>query len=103
MDELHEVLERLRQDKDLKDQLSDAIDTMQRLHERCSNLRIKLLFYVDQGQGLTQQQLAGVHAEIDHLFPRRVKNTGCKWDTDGDGNCGRPLCPHCGDNTSRQS
>lgn len=59
--------------RDLREQLGSAIDTVTKLRERVDLMRNKLLFHVDQGQGLTQEQLVEVYAEIAKLFPRRVR------------------------------
>jgi hypothetical protein len=59
--------------KDLREQLGSAIDTATRLRERVEMVKNKLLFHVDQGDGLTQEQLVEVYAEIAKLFPRRVR------------------------------
>jgi len=56
---------------DLKEQLGDAIDTVVRLRERASVLKARLVFYVDQGEGLTQEQLKEVYVEFEKLFPSR--------------------------------
>lgn len=59
--------------KDLKEQLGSAIDTLMKLRERVANLKIKLVSSLDQGQGLTQEQLVELYEEINRLFPTRVR------------------------------
>jgi len=59
--------------KDLKEQLGGAIETLTKLRERVANLKIKLVSSLDQGQGLTQDQLADLYDEINRLFPTRVR------------------------------
>lgn len=59
--------------KDLKEQLVDAIDTLEKLRIRVADLKIKLVSSVDQGQGLTQDQLVELYEEINRLFPTRVR------------------------------
>lgn len=61
--------------KDLREQLGSAIDTFTKLRDQCELVRNKLLFHLDQGEGLTQEQLADVYADIARLFPRRVRKT----------------------------
>lgn len=61
--------------RDLREQLGGAVDTLTKLRERVDSLKIKLVHHVDQGEGLTQEQLAEVYAEFDRLFPRRVRKT----------------------------
>lgn len=59
--------------RDLREQLGGAVDTLAKLRERVDSLKIKLVHHVDQGEGLTQEQLVEVYAEFDRLFPRRVR------------------------------
>src|SRR4051812_48208213 len=77
------------EDKDLREQLGGVVAMVSRLKDRCDALKNRLLFHVDQGEGLTQIQLAEVYTEINRIL-------GCPRDTDGDGNCGRLACPNCG-------
>lgn len=59
--------------KDLKEQLGGAIETLEKLRGRVADLKIKLVANVDQGQGLTQEQLAELYDEINRLFPTRTR------------------------------
>lgn len=59
--------------RDLREQLGGAMDTLTKLRERVDNLKIKLVHHVDQGEGLTGEELSEVYAEIERLFPRRVR------------------------------
>lgn len=61
--------------RDLREQLGSVMDVVSRLRGQCELVRNKLLFHVDQGEGLTQEQLLEVYAEIAKLFPRRVRKT----------------------------
>jgi len=61
--------------KDLREQLGGAIETLTKLRERCELVKNKLLFHLDQGQGLTQEQLVELYADIEKLFPRRVRKS----------------------------
>ena len=60
---------------DLREQLGGAIDTLTKLRERVEVVQNRLLFLVDQGEGMTQDQVVEVYAEIGRLFPRRVRKT----------------------------
>lgn len=60
---------------DLREQLGGAIDTLTKLRERVETVQNKLLFLVDQGEGMNQDQLAELYVEIGRLFPRRVRKT----------------------------
>lgn len=59
--------------RDLREQLMDAVETLEKLRERVHRLKATLVHHVDQGEGLTREELAGIYAEIDRLFPRRVR------------------------------
>lgn len=59
--------------RDLKDQLGSAIETLEKLRNRVADMKIKLVSHVDQGQGLTQDQLVELYAEVNRLFPTRVR------------------------------
>lgn len=59
--------------QDLREQLYSAVDTLTKLRFRVDALKANLVHHVDQGEGLTKDELAGVYAEIDRLFPRRVR------------------------------
>lgn len=61
--------------QDLREQLNDAIDTVVKLREQGDLLRNRLLFLVDQGEGLTHDQLVEFHSQIVKMFPRRVRRT----------------------------
>jgi len=50
-------------------------DLREKLRERCELVKNKLLFHLDQGQGLTQEQLVELYADIEKLFPRRVRKS----------------------------
>jgi hypothetical protein len=59
--------------QDLREQLDGALDTVTKLRAQGSLLGQKLLFWEDQGEGLTQDQLIWFRAEIMKLFPRRAR------------------------------
>ena len=61
--------------RDLRDQLLSAVEALEKLHERVFRLKARLVHHVDQGEGLTHEELVEVYAEIDRLFPRRVRKT----------------------------
>ena len=61
--------------QDVCEQLRGAVDTINKLQDRVDALKANLVHHVDQGEGLTKDELAGVYAEIDRLFPRRVRKT----------------------------
>lgn len=61
--------------RDLREQLGSAIDMLSSLRGRVDLLKLKLIHHVDQGEGLTQDQLVEVYAEFDRLFPRRVRKS----------------------------
>jgi hypothetical protein len=63
---------------DLREQLNDAIDTVMKLREQGDLVRNRLLFLVDQGDGLTQDQLLAVYTQIAKLFPRRVRRASAE-------------------------
>lgn len=59
--------------QDLKGQLRSAVDMLFVLRGRVDDLKIKLTHHLDQGEGLTHDELSEVCAEIERLFPRRVR------------------------------
>lgn len=59
--------------RDLREQLVGAVETLDKLRSCVDVLKARLVHHVDQGEGLTQEELAGVYAEIDRLFPHRVR------------------------------
>lgn len=73
MSEEQEQLEWMYQD--LKQQLRSAVDMLFVLRGRVDDLKIKLVHHVDQGEGLTSDELSEVYAEIERLFPRRVRKS----------------------------
>ena len=61
--------------RDLREQLSSSVDALIVLHERVFTFRARLVHLVDQGEGLTHDQLVEFYNEIERLFPRRVRKT----------------------------
>jgi CRISPR/Cas system CSM-associated protein Csm2 small subunit len=59
--------------KDLKEQLGGAIETLEKLRGRVADLKINLVHHVDQGHGLTQDQLVVFYSEINNLFPTKIR------------------------------
>lgn len=59
--------------REAREQLMSVLDTLDKLYERVSMLKAKLVHHVDQGEGLTQEELVEIYAEIDRLFPRRIR------------------------------
>lgn len=59
----------------LREQLGEAFDTLTKLLNRVDSMKIKLVHHVDQGEGLTHAELSEVYAEIERLFPRRVRKS----------------------------
>jgi hypothetical protein len=59
--------------RDLREQLGGAVETLTKLRDKCELVKNRLLFFVDQGEGLTQDQLVEVYTEINKLFPKRVR------------------------------
>lgn len=96
-----EIVSLLRlNDRELREQLSGAADTVRRLRDRCDSLKLRLLSHVDRGEGLTQHELVDFFTELQKLVGR-VRKGACPRDTDGDGNCGRRFCPYCGEGVDR--
>lgn len=60
--------------RDLKDQLLGAIETLNKLRDRVLSMKATLVHHVDQGEGLTHEELVELYAEIERLFPRRVRS-----------------------------
>ncbi len=61
--------------RDLRDQLEGAIDTLTKLRERVFVMKANLVHHMDQAEGLTHEELVELYAEIERLFPRRVRKT----------------------------
>lgn len=61
--------------RDLREQVGSAIDMLMKLRARVDLLKMKLVHHVDQGEGLTKDELSEVYVEIEKLFPRRVRST----------------------------
>lgn len=61
--------------KELEDYVNNLLITLESLYGQALMLKTKLVHHVDQGEGLTQEELVEVYAEIDRLFPRRVRKT----------------------------
>lgn len=59
--------------KDLREQLNSVADTLIKLTDRVNMLKAKLVHHVDQGEGMTHEELVEVYGEIERLFPRRVR------------------------------
>lgn len=59
--------------RDLREQLGSVLDTLVRLRDRVINLKAKLVHHVDQGEGLTHEQLVEVYEELVRLFPSRAR------------------------------
>jgi len=61
--------------KRLREQLVELHDILTKLLARVDTLKIKLVHHVDQGEGLTHEQLVEVYAEFERLFPRRARKS----------------------------
>lgn len=72
---MSEELDYLWITSDLQEQLRSSVDMLSVLRGRVDALKLKLVHHVDQGEGMTQDELVEVYAEIERLFPRRVRKS----------------------------
>ena len=80
-------------DRELREQLGSAIDTMVKLNEKTREVRDKLATYI-RVRGYVEDELVEIFRDISRLSGR---TRDCPLDTNGDGDCGRRYCPHCGE------
>jgi hypothetical protein len=48
------------------------------------------------GYAATVNMLAAARDQVDRELLKAATGDNCPNDTDGDGDCGQPACPHCG-------
>lgn len=64
--------------QDLKEQLGGALDTVMSLYARGTDLRKRLFSYVEQGRGLTPQQLDEFYTDVVKIFPIRTRRSSAE-------------------------
>jgi len=58
---------------DLRHQLGDAFETLKKLQKRVAAIRTVMQIRVEEGEGMTHQELVEVYVAFVRLFPANVE------------------------------
>lgn len=82
------------ENREFREQLGSAMETANKLRDKVTEVRDLLLLYYGREEGMTHDEVEKILIQLNQMLSQRFRK--CPRDTNGDGDCGRPACPHCG-------